>query len=266
MSLVNSIIDAYGGLERYQNLETISFKFDFTGAVLGMKHRAQHLVPTATTFVQEQKTIYRGLGSNSDEEWVFTPTKVWKQRSSDGSVIESRESPRAAFEGHTLETPWDDLQFLYFCGYAMYQYFHWPYLLSREDVQTKELASHKESNQTWRVLEVSYPDQAVLATHTKVQKYYVDEKFILRRHDYAPDVLAGARAAHYVFDSTTVGDMMFPTLRHIVAIGPVGENGSAAPMWHGPIPTLIHLVILRVALASNDGTEQVWELTEGPKV
>jgi hypothetical protein len=264
MSLVNSIIEAHGGLERYNKLDTITFKMDFTGATLGMKQRPQHLIPTGTTYVKEQKTVYRGLGGSTDEEWVFTPTKVWKQRISDGGIIDSRENPRASFEGHTLETPWDDLQFLYFCGYAMYQYFHWPYLLARDDVQTKELAPYHESNQTWRVLEVIYPDHDVLATHVRTQKYYVDETFILRRHDYAPDVLAGAQAAHYVFDPITVGGLTFASLRHIVAIGPVGENGSPAPMWHGPIPTLIHLVILKIALKGMGGSEDIWALSELP--
>lgn len=266
MSLVQSIIEANGGMERYEKLESISFKFNFTGATLGMKQRPQHLVPTGTTYTSEQKTVYRGLGGSADEEWIFTPAKVWKQRISDGSIIESRENPRAALEGHTLETPWDDLQFLYFCGYAMYQYFHWPYLLAREDVSTKELEQHEEGHQTWRVLEVTYPDYGVLATHSKVQKYYVDDKFILTRHDYAPDVLAGALAAHYVFDPITAGGMTFPSLRHIVAVGPVGENGNLSPMLYGPIPTLIHLVILKVGLQSKDGTEETWALTEAPLV
>lgn len=221
------------------------------------------MVPSATTFINEQKTIYRGLGGSSDEELVFTPTKVWKQRISDGTITESRDSPRDAFEGHKLETPWDDLHFLYFCGYAMYQYFHWPYLLARGDVSAKELEPHQEGSQKWRVLEVTYPEYATLATHARKQKYYVDsESFILRRHDYAPDVLAGAEAAHFSFDPISVGGMTFPSLRHIVAIGPVGVDGSAAPMMFGPIPTLIHLVILRIVLKAKDGTEETWALSE----
>lgn len=146
----------------------------------------------------------------------------------------------------------------------MYQYFHWPYLLARSDISTRELDPHKECNQTWRVLEVTYPGQAAFATHRKVQKYYVDDKFVLRRHDYAPDVLAGSLAAHYVFDPITVGGMTFPSLRHIVAVGPVSENGSLAPMLHGPIPTLIHLVILKISLQGKDGTNEAWALSEAP--
>jgi hypothetical protein len=253
--LVASIINAHGGLPAYQSLNTISFTFSFTGATLGMKGRPQHVTPTATTFVQEQKTIYRGLGGSSDEEWIFTPNKVWKQRVSDGSIIEEREKPRAAFDGHTLETPWDDLHFLYFCGYAMYQYFHWPFLLAREDVTTTELEPHTEGSLKWRVLEVSYPEYPTLATHARKQKYYVDsESFLLRRHDYAPDVLAGANAAHFSFDPIKVGDFTWPSLRHIVAIG---EDG---PMMFGPIPTLIHLVILRIAVEGKDGKKEVWSV------
>jgi hypothetical protein len=35
-------------------------------------------------------------------------------------AIKSRANPRAAFEGHTVETAWDDLHLAYFSGYAIW--------------------------------------------------------------------------------------------------------------------------------------------------
>ena len=50
-----------------------------------------------------------------------------------------------------------------------------------------------EGGETWRVLEVIYPDG--ISAHTKVQKLYFDDGFMLKRLDYVTDVLGGV-AAH----------------------------------------------------------------------
>jgi hypothetical protein len=41
----------------------------------------------------------------------------------DGRIVAERDSPREAFDGHVLETPWDALDRAYFNGYAMWTYF-----------------------------------------------------------------------------------------------------------------------------------------------
>jgi hypothetical protein len=257
-------------LSRYSNLGGIEVKFEFTGATLALKNRPEHLVVTATVSTKEQKVTYRGLGGAADEQWIFTPNRVFKQKTSDGTIIASRENPRAFFAEHKLETHWDDLHFIYFCGYALWQYFNFPYLLARDDVTAQELEPHNEAGQTWRVLQVTFPDPFVFASHSKIQKYYFNQDFVLQRHDYAPDVIASSPAAHYSYDPVVVGGMTFPTLRRVVAAGPGPDGGSWTPMIHGPIPTLIHLVFLRIELKKSesgaDGGDPVWAKTEAPMV
>jgi hypothetical protein len=48
----------------------------------------------------------------------------------------------------------------------------------------QELEAHVEGRETWRVLEVTYPDE--VPAHTKVQKLYFGDDFMLRRLDYVP--------------------------------------------------------------------------------
>lgn len=259
---VNSIIAANGGQAAYDELEAITVKWHFTGATLAIKGKADSLFPTTTIYTKEQKVIHRGLGGDADEEWTFTPSRVWKQRISDGRIIESRDDPFAAFKGHTLQTPWDDLHFIYFAGVANWQYYNFPFTLNREDVSTKELEPHQENGQTWRVLEVTYPEQAVLATHVRTQKYYFDQEFALQRHDYAPDTLANTPAAQYVYDEVVVGGIKFPTRRRIIAINPA--NG--VPLYHGPIPTLISIFVSSIELQKEESAGSKWALVEAPRV
>jgi hypothetical protein len=264
--LVQSVISAHGGLSTYKNLTHITTTFHFTGLTLTLKGHPQHLNPTATISTTAQKVIYRGLGGPADEEWIFTPSRVWKQRLSptkEITIIESRDNPREAFTGLEMEDKWDDLQFVYFCGYALWQYFNFPYFLTQDAISSIELPPHQESGHTWRVLEVTFPPQSVFASHNKIQRYYFDEKFQLRRHDYAPDVLGGAAAAHYCFDEVVVGGMTFAGMRRVVAVGE-GE----VPMLYGPVPTLINLLFTKIELKGegNAANDTTWALTEAPVV
>ena len=66
---------------------------------------------------------------------------------------------------------------------------------------------------------VTYPDD--VPAHTKVQKLYFGDDFMLRRLDYVTDVLGGV-AAHYCYDHVTIGGLVFPTLRRVVRRTPEG--------------------------------------------
>ena len=76
------------------------------------------------------------------------------------------------------------------------------------DFVTQELDSHSENGQSWRVLEVTFPDS--VPTLRKVQKFYYDDSFMLRRMNYTADVVKGV-ASHYCRDHKELGGIVFPT-------------------------------------------------------
>lgn len=92
-----------------------------------------------------------------------------------------------------------------------------PFYFTYPEIKTREIEPHKENGQTWRVLEVTYPDG--FATHSRTQQYYYDDQFRLRRLDYAVEVNGGGSAvSHYVYDEQTVEGISFPMLRRALAI------------------------------------------------
>lgn len=143
---------------------------------------------------------------------------------------ESRDNPRAAF-ADTHDSKWDDMHLLYFTGYAMWNYLTAPFSFTLPGFSTRELKDHNENGETWRVLEVTYPDD--IPTHNKIQRFYYDEQFMLRRLDYEPEVLFGASATQYMFDYKISGGLTFPTLRRVVP--------RAASRVFGPRLVLIDL-------------------------
>ena len=141
------------------------------------------------------------------------------------TVRSSKSAPIRArlLRGMYAETPWDRLHLTYFLGYALWNYLTAPFLFTRTGFATRELEAHVEGRETWRVLEVTYPDD--VPAHTKVQKLYFGDDFMLRRLDYVTDVLGGV-AAHYCYDQVTIDGLVFPTLRRVVRRTPEGPLPS----------------------------------------
>jgi hypothetical protein len=56
--------------------------------------------------------------------------------------------------------------------------------------RTEEIEPWMESDESWRRLKVTFPDD--IASHTREQVTYFGPDGLMRRHDYSVDVLGGA--------------------------------------------------------------------------
>jgi hypothetical protein len=216
--LLDAVITAHGGLDRWNAVRSVDVTFNFSGGLLDLKGFPGHRRPTASVDVKQPRVVLQRLGGDPDDRWIFTRDRVWIERR-DGWSVEERSDPRAAFAGHVRETPWDRLHLTYFLGYALWNYLTAPFLFAWQGFNFRELDPHVEGRETWRVLEVTYPDN--IPAHTKTQKLYFDDAFMLKRWDYETDVLGGV-AAHYCYDPVTVEGIVFPTLRRVVRRTPDG--------------------------------------------
>jgi hypothetical protein len=216
--LLDAVIIAHGGLDRWNAVRSIDVTFNFSGALLDLKGFPGHHRPSASVDAQQPRVVMQRLGGEADDRWIFGKDRVWIERR-DGWIEEERSNPRAAFAGHDRNSPWDRLHLTYFIGYAIWNYLTVPFLFARSEFDVRELDSHVEGRETWRVLEVTYPDN--IPAHTKTQQLYFDSAFMLKRLDYVTDVLGGV-AAHYCYDPVTVDGLVFPTLRRVVRRTPEG--------------------------------------------
>jgi hypothetical protein len=116
--LLSSVIAAHAGLDRWRTVRAIDVTFNFYGGLLDIKGFPGHHRPSASVDAATPRTVFQRLGDESDDRWIFTPNRVWIERR-DGTIVEERSEPRAAFAGHVRETPWDRLHLTYFLGYAV---------------------------------------------------------------------------------------------------------------------------------------------------
>ena len=69
---------------------------------------------------------------------------------------------------------WDDLDLLYFAGYALWGYVNAPFMLRRPGFGVEEAEPWHEDGETWRALRVRFPDD--VPAHSREQTYYFGDR------------------------------------------------------------------------------------------
>jgi len=222
-NLAKLVIEAHGGLERWNRYTRLSAHLIQGGVLWAAKGKAGVLDDvTVTVDLRQEKVSHWPFGS-ADRRSRFEPQRVALENAK-GEVLEELMQPRSSFQGHTLETPWTDLQLAYFAGCAMWTYLNTPFLLARPGVESEEVEPWQEAGETWRRLKVRFP--ADIATHSTEQTLYFDQQGLLKRHDYDVEISGSTAAAHYVSGLKKFSGIVFPTKRRIF---PRQPNGHSAP-------------------------------------
>src|SRR5690242_20153692 len=127
--LLDEVLASHGGLDRWQKIEKIEADASIYGAMWVRKGHADALRGVHITAKPREQWIsyspFKGEGKRS----VCTPSRTVIEDGT-GKILEARDNPRAAFDGHALESSWDDLHLAYFSGYAMWTYLTVPFMLA----------------------------------------------------------------------------------------------------------------------------------------
>lgn len=217
-SLLDSALAAHGGLERWNQVKSITFDASITGAFWHLKDKGDALKDVRLEVdTKRQLVTIEFLGQ--DKQAVFEPGRVVVQRS-DGAVIDARDDPERSFDGHQFETPWDDIHLAYFVGEAQWTYLNMPFLCTWPGFVTEEIAPIEAGGETWRRLKVTFPDH--IKSHTRQQIACFGPDGLLRRHDFTFDILGGAPGELHAADYRDVNGIIIPTTRRAYAVE--GDN------------------------------------------
>src|SRR4051794_30006965 len=150
--LLELALAAVGGVKLFRSAREISVALHGSGTAIRSKRFGWipgEIIVTCST--QEQRTVVSPFPKEG-QRGVFTGSEVRIESIEDGSVVSSRTDPRQKFPGGRRLLWWDDLDFLYFCGYAMWGYLMAPHSFLWQGVQTREIAPWEEQGETWRCL------------------------------------------------------------------------------------------------------------------
>ena len=224
--LVNNVIAAHGGLDKWNQFCQITLHLNIGGATWKLKGHEGVLsdVMFKANLHQQQASYYPIFDMETKSD--FTTNRVALEKM-DGTLLDELLDPRTSILSH-LTTAWSKLDTVYFGSYAAWNYFTAPFLFTLPGFITNEIESWEENGETWRRLEVIFPEN--IATHNSRQIFYYDKKYQLKRHDYWADVFGKTPTAHYVFDYKEFSGIWMPTKRRVFSQD--GNNGfKPDPIW-----------------------------------
>jgi hypothetical protein len=178
-------IEAHGGLRRWKQFEQVSADLEQGGALWSLKGQPATLERTTVTVGLRKEWASHAPFGPERRRSRFEPGRVALE-AADGTVLDELRDPRSSFAGHTLQTPWTELQLAYFAGCAMWTYLNTPFVLAWPGVEAEELEPVRTNDALWRRLAVRFPKD--IATHTRADA-------LLRRRwsDEAPRLRCGDR-------------------------------------------------------------------------
>lgn len=240
-NLLHTVIEAHGGLTRWQSARELVIRARSGGFAFAMrfKPRAFHAyeVRVSTT---EPRAIFSPF-SGSGRRGVFEGDEV-RIESDDGTILVERTNARAAFHHFRQNLWWDNLDALYFGGYALWNYLCVPFLFVRPGFEVREIESWEENGESWRRLHVIFPPH--LPTHSREQVFYFNSAGLLRRIDYTAEVFGKwAKAVHYCWEHKEFSGLVVPTRRRVFPRTRTGRSRG--------FPTLIWIDIDEVMVVED---------------
>ncbi|HEY1275779.1 MAG TPA: hypothetical protein VGF25_12740 [Thermoleophilaceae bacterium] len=209
MTLLDEVLAAHGGREAWESAREVTARIRGGGIALPMKgaHAPFREFRVQITMAEPRAVITPYPGGRG----VYERDSVWIE-SDRGDVIERRDDMRRRFPGGRRRLWWDRLDGLYFAGYALWNYFTTPLLLTRCELRERG-----------RELMARFPPD--VPSHAPTTKFTFDERGLLTRLDYTAQVFGEwARAKHLCSGHETFDGLVYPTVRRVTP-----------RRWSGPV-------------------------------
>ena len=155
-ALVKDVIEAHGGMALWHGLETLEADISAWGLLFTMKRQPvlDHVRVRASasspgfTFLDFPRPGLTGQFIGDEEAHVVD---------SNGKIAAKRLHPRSAFRSLRRQIYWDTLDFIYFAGYATWNYLVTPFLFMRDDIHCEIIEPASVESEYPAQLKVSFP-------------------------------------------------------------------------------------------------------------
>lgn len=239
--LLDKALAAHGGLERWTRVDALDLSLSITGGiwhVKGQPHLLEHI--SASVMTREPRVLVTfESGAYSSADW--TPERTVLTTTS-GETLE-RTHAREHFDGQFIASPWDPLDAVYFCSYAIWTYFNSPFLFAKPGNVLRDIGPWQEGGETWSRLHITFAEG--LVTHGRHAVAYFDDSGLLRRYDYVVDIMGGATGANYAHGYADCTGLLIPQHRQVFGYDEQGRPQSTL---------LVDIEVLSTTIVFAEGT------------
>jgi hypothetical protein len=237
--LLARAIEAHGGAEHFRSAGHLVVDLRCGGFAFTMRFQRGALAQLEGRVSTTEPHAVLSPYPRAGQRGVFDRGAV-RIESDAGEPIAERSQPRAEFRKLRRKLWWDDLDLLYFAGYALWNYMSAPFMFLGDGFEVEEIEPWQQDGERWRRLRVRFPDD--IPTHSPEQDFYFDDAGRLRRLDYTAEVFGSwAKAAHLCFDHKWFSGLLVPARRRVY---PRKPNNRPRPR-----PTIVSIDIDSVAAA-----------------
>ncbi len=232
--LLNKVLDAYGGVDRWRALTTITAR-GRVGGLLPQRFPGNKLSNfTVEVSPAEQRTVLHDF-PQPGRLGVFDRGQA-RIETADGEVIDVRTNPRTAFfglSGLRRNVRWDRSDTTYFAGYAFWNYLTSPLLLTYPGIIVTEGRPCQIAGRRWRELQATFP--GTIHTHCRQQTFYVDETASSAATTFAPNQSVPGPTPRSCAASTAPSmDWCFRPSGACSHAGRDTASCRCRPYWHSP--------------------------------
>ncbi|EPE97118.1 hypothetical protein [Rhizobium grahamii] len=198
--LLEKVITAHGGLRNWDGVGTANATATVTGL---FRHEHSSATPSQVNVQTHQNRVtIEPLGcpdcvSHLDHDHLSVVRK-------DGTIVIGLED-----FGLRFEPPIGLATGVLMTCRTLRSMLTSPFLLTDEAVEISELVPWNERGAQWRVLRAEFPPD--LSAPARVQDYFFDAEFLLRRHDYHVDGAQAITVCELVADYVDVQGLRMPT-------------------------------------------------------
>jgi len=227
--LLEQAIDAHGGMERWRSAREVRVRLSSGGRLFDQRlpkaRRVSGEVRFSTDRPYAEFAGYRFFvtGNIQGENWKSTTPSfpavfdngAVRIEGPGGTALGPRQDGRASFARFSRRLWWDQLDGLYFRGYAMWNYVTAPFMLAGNGFALREGTPLQHGDEVWRSLVATFPPD--IPTHSPEQTFYFDERGWLRRLDYTAEVIySWATSSNLCYDHKRLSGILVPTRRRVV--------------------------------------------------
>lgn len=217
MALLDDVIDASGGLTRWNGLSRFTLHLTLSGSLLSQADLAGHFKDVIAEGSTRTPSV-RFTGITDGQRCGSFRPEIVTIESLDGEVLRAWHNP-SLYDSRRASSsaPDDQIHLVFLCGLAIWTSLVTPFFLANLDFTVDELTPWQENDDQWRRLRVQIPQSSFSNASELI--FYFDNNARQRRMDHD---LLGSQVADYSWAHQTFDGIVIPTLRRSQLIGARG--------------------------------------------
>ncbi|WGD55509.1 hypothetical protein QA641_17450 [Bradyrhizobium sp. CB1650] len=222
MSLLEQVLSASGGADRWRNLRGFTVHMTMSSLLVEQKNQESSLKEVVIEADIREHSV-RIMGFDATNDRLFCDQRKVGIENEDGEAIRVESRSFDDWRRRASNGSWDVLDLAQFCGYSVWALVAMPYLLERAaSIREEDPPPVNGGSRPLRLMQVEFSEE--YSIYPLQQKLFFDAEGRLVRLDYDALELGGRPVSQFVSAYQDFSGYLVPTLRRLRPVGSESET------------------------------------------